>query len=61
MQLARTSFATHPLHGQRRFGRGPVRVDAIAVPAPRAILSNEVKLFASTFAAGFLFVSILIG
>ena len=56
MQLVRPPFASHP----RRFGRGPVRAMAIAAE-PRALLSDDVKLFAGTFVAGFLFVSILIG
>jgi hypothetical protein len=44
----------------RRFGRGPIfRVPAEPV---RAIaISDDLRLFAYTFAAGFLFVSILIG
>jgi len=56
MQFVRPVFASD----QRRFGRGPARV--LAVPAvPRARLGDDFKLFAATFAAGFLFVSILIG
>ncbi|MFL6850845.1 MAG: hypothetical protein ACJ8EH_08325 [Sphingomicrobium sp.] len=55
MQLVRPPFASHP----SRFGRGPVR--AMAVTAPNPALSDDVKLFAGTFIAGFLFVSILIG
>ena len=56
MQLFRPAFAQHPL----RFGRGPVRV--VERPVERAIeLSGDIKLFMATFAAGFLFVSILIG
>ena len=56
MQLARFSF----LSQNRRFGRGPVRiVDAPVATAP--MLSADLKLFAATFVAGFLFVSILIG
>jgi len=55
MQLVRPIVATNP----RLFGRGPVRR---AVPtAAAASLSDDVKLFATTFLAGFLFVSILIG
>lgn len=56
MQLVRHSLATSP----RQFGRGPVRVLAAAAPAPAFQLSDEVKLFATTFAAGFLFVSFLL-
>ena len=44
----------------RRFGRrGPARVQAQALPANP--LDNDLRLFAMTFAGGFLFVSILIG
>jgi hypothetical protein len=56
MQLVRSASATH----QRRFGRGPVRI--LAIPAaPPSSLSSDFKLFAATFLAGFVFVSILIG
>ena len=56
MQFTRPAFALHP----RRFGRGRVR--ALAMPSEAAFgLSDDIKLFASTFLAGFLFVSILIG
>ena len=55
MQLARPAHALDP----RRFGRRSVAV-AVAAPA-RPALSDDLKLFAVTFAAGFLFVSILIG
>ena len=55
MQQFRPVFASHPF----RFGRAPARVpDA---PAPAASLHDDLKLFAATFVAGFLFVSILIG
>jgi hypothetical protein len=44
----------------RRFGRGRVRL--LAEPAERGwSMSGDLKLFAATFVAGFLFVSILIG
>lgn len=56
MQLARPAFAMHP----KRFGKGPVRAMAKA-PAPPARLGDDLKLFAMTFAAGFVFVSVLIG
>ncbi len=56
MQLNRPAFAPHPF----RFGRGPVRRGARDVDA-RASLGDDLKLFATTFVAGFLFVSILIG
>lgn len=50
-----------PAPAQPRFGRGPVRVLALPAPPPAFVLSSDLKLFLSTFAAGFLFVSILIG
>jgi hypothetical protein len=56
MQLVRPPFALSP----HRFGRGPVRAEA-APKRATALLSNDIKLFAATFLAGFLFVSILIG
>lgn len=56
MQLARPSFALHPF----RFGRGQVR-DLTAAAPVQSGLSADVKLFATTFAAGFVFVSMLIG
>ena len=56
MQLVRPIVAAHP----RLFGRGPVR-PAEAPVDPGFSLSDDVKLFATTFLAGFLFVSILIG
>ena len=46
----------HPL----RFGRRVVLHAAPAVPAPVSRISEDVKLFAMTFAAGFLFVSVYI-
>ena len=56
MQLSRPVFAQHPL----RFGRGPIRMVEQA-PKISDSLANDIKLFAETFLAGFLFVSILIG
>ncbi len=56
MQLARPVVAANP----RQFGRGPARWDYM-VSAPARRISSDFKLFAMTFAAGFLFVSILIG
>ena len=53
MQLARPLFAADP----RSFGRGRSR--GFAAPAT-ALLSDDFKLFATTFVAGFLFVSVLI-
>jgi len=54
MQVARPAFAPHP----RLFGRGQVRAPAAPVAAPA--ISSELKLFAWTFAVGFLFVSVLL-
>jgi hypothetical protein len=54
MQLARPAFAPDP----RRFGRGPVRL--LAERTLSSSLAGDLKLFATTFIAGFLFVSILI-
>ena len=56
MQLARPAFALDP----KLFGRGPQRDLGEATPAPIR-LSDDLKLFVTTFVAGFLFVSILIG
>lgn len=57
MQLTRPAFAPHPF----RFGRARMR-ERTAFAAPRRIaLSDDLKLFTTTFVAGFLFVSILIG
>ncbi|HWI87786.1 MAG TPA: hypothetical protein VNS11_00880 [Sphingomicrobium sp.] len=55
MQLARSASAVHP----RRFGRGPRKQ---LEPASRAAsrISDDIKLFATTFAAGFIFVSVLL-
>jgi hypothetical protein len=55
MQPARPAFALD----SRRFGRGPLR-DAVALRL-EPVFNNDLKLFATTFLAGFLFVSILIG
>ena len=55
MQLARPAFAPHP----RAFGRGQVRV--LAAPDTTAsAISADIKLFASTFLVGFVFVSVLL-
>ena len=56
MQLARPAFALHP----RQFGKGRVREEATAPERVASQLSEDIRLFATTFAAGFLFVSILI-
>jgi hypothetical protein len=54
MQLARPAFAMDP----RLFGRGRRRL--FRVPQPPSI-PDDLKLFATTFIAGFIVVSILIG
>jgi hypothetical protein len=55
MARARAVIAADP----RLFGRGPFR--EFSVPAGRGwTISDDVKLFSAAFAAGFLFVSILI-
>ena len=56
MQLARSILATNP----RLFGRGPVR-ELEPSPKPEWRMSDDLRLSAATFVAGFLFVSILIG
>lgn len=56
MQLARPAFAIDP----KRFGKGRVR-DLSIVPSRLSTIGGDLKLFATTFVAGFLFVSILIG
>lgn len=56
MSFSRPAFAL----SQRRFGRGPVRAIAQSMPQS-AGWADDLRLFAATFAAGFLFVSILIG
>jgi hypothetical protein len=56
MQLARPAIAAHP----RQFGRGPARELAQPI-APAWTISDDLKLFATTFIAGFVFVSVLIG
>jgi hypothetical protein len=56
MPFSRPAFAL----SQRRFGRGPERVAADTASHDRNF-TDDLRLFAATFAAGFLFVSILIG
>jgi hypothetical protein len=56
MSFSRPAFALSP----RRFGRGPVRFVREIASDDRGFV-NDLRLFAATFAAGFLFVSILIG
>ena len=55
MQLARPAYAPDP----RQFGRRGVC--AVREEHFDGSMSNDFKLFAMTFVAGFLFVSILIG
>ncbi|MES2119272.1 MAG: hypothetical protein V4513_01680 [Pseudomonadota bacterium] len=57
MQLARPAIALDP----KRFGRG--RALVLAAPAPPASLgglSDDLRLFATTFLAGFIFVSVFL-
>ena len=55
MQLARPAFAPHP----SAFGRG--RLWLTAGPAvSRPEINPDLKLFASTFLVGFLFVSVFL-
>jgi hypothetical protein len=56
MQLARPAIAVDP----RLFGRGRAR-DAGPVQNPASGVAADLKLFAVTFLAGFVFVSVLIG
>ena len=55
MQLARSASAVHP----RRFGRGP-RKQLEPTGRTASPISDDLKLFATTFAAGFIFVSVLL-
>lgn len=56
MQLARPAIAIDP----RTFGRGQAR-DVRSVEAQANGVGADLKLFALTFLAGFVFVSVLIG
>lgn len=56
MQLARPAFALHP----SLFGRGRIRELAAQPVGLRSSVAADAKLFATTFIAGFIFVSILI-
>ena len=56
MAVVRPTVALEP----RRFGRGPI-FRGEAEPLPARALSHDLRLFAITFVAGFLFVSVLIG
>ncbi len=55
MRTPRALVATNPL----LFGRGPAWL-SVAADARGWTVSDDIRLFATTFAAGFLFVSILI-
>ena len=55
MHTGRPVFAPHPKY----FGRGPVRLCEEVVQSSETL--DDLKLFAMTFLAGFLFVSVLIG
>jgi hypothetical protein len=58
MQLVRPPHAMHP----RLFGRGRVRLMHEAAPGSGGLsIGPDLRLFATTFVAGFLFVSILLG
>ena len=55
MQIARPSFATDP----KRFGKARLR--AFTAPRPKqSSPGDDLRLFATTFVAGFVVVSILI-
>jgi len=56
MPFSRPAFA----FPQRRFGRGRTHVAADPASDKRNVI-DDLRLFVVTFAAGFLFVSILIG
>jgi hypothetical protein len=55
MQSSRSALSTP------RFGRRRIAEAAPAKAAVTSSLGQDVKLFATTFAAGFLFVAVLIG
>jgi hypothetical protein len=56
MQLARPVFALNP----KLFGKGRPRA-LEPLPSQSHGISADLKLFATTFLAGFVFISILIG
>ena len=56
MQFARPIVAPHPA----TFGRGRIRDTFVAAATGRR-LSDDLRLFATTFVAGFIIVSVLIG
>ncbi len=55
MQLARPAIAVDP----RRFGRGQIR-ELEPVSSSSGGLGSDLRLFATTFVCGFVFVSVLI-
>ena len=55
MPFVRPAFAPD----QSRFGRGLLR-EVETIPTPARGISGDLKLFATTFLAGFVFVSVLI-
>ena len=57
MQLVRPAVATDP----RAFGRGVVRESGEVLPTRSDAIVGDLKLFAITFLAGFVVVSVLIG
>ena len=56
MQLARPGNAIHPL----RFGRGRRSVSASAAVPAAASIGADLKMFATTFLAGFVFVAVFL-
>lgn len=62
--IARRGLATIGRRDARRFGRGPLRLDSIefghAAAMPRPAVSENLKFFAHSFGAAFLFVSVFI-
>jgi len=63
--LPRRRLPTRPRRAarlqRRRFGRRRAFPARMPMPTPATRLSDDLRLFASTFAAGFLFVAVLIG
>jgi hypothetical protein len=57
--ISRTATFTDPRIDPLRFGRRRVTREAAPVAASAA-LGSDLKLFASTFAAGFVFVSVFL-
>lgn len=57
-RCARMSPGPAERFARRRFGRGPVR--EFAAPAIAQGASDDLKLFATTFLAGFIFVSVFL-